>query len=88
MDSILAELYHGRLYPDALPLAKEQEENLSAVSRAQEEMLSILDEKAADMCKRVWEEMNAASARDCEIRYIQGMRMGARLTMELLGDEK
>lgn len=87
MDSILTKLYHGKIYPDALPLTKEQERNLSAVSKAQKEMLGMLDEKTADMCKRIWEEMNAASARDCEIRYIQGMRMGARMIMELLGDE-
>ena len=45
-----------------------------------------LDEEGRKQCLCLFEEANAISAYDCEQAYIEGMRMGARLAMELLTD--
>lgn len=49
-----------------------------------QKVLAQLDETMKKECLCLFEEANAISAYDCEQAYIEGMRMGARLTAELL----
>ena len=91
MESILNELYHGMLHP-------EEEYHPSQACRATRKMLAarqaVLLEKMRetdpDMCcevEEILEEENAADAMEMEEAYVQGMRLGARLALGLLGEK-
>lgn len=84
---LLQEFYRGKIRPGESELTEEQKKNMSIVSAYQNVLLSVVDKQNAELCRKIWDEMNAASARDCEIMYVQGMRMGARLALALLSEK-
>ncbi|MBE5798524.1 MAG: hypothetical protein E7321_01045 [Clostridiales bacterium] len=87
MNTLLQEFYRGKMQPGETVITEEQKKDMSIVIAYQNALLSMLDKKEADLCKKMWEAMNEQSARDCEREYIRGMRMGARLALALLGEK-
>ena len=86
MREVLKKLYKGEIHPEEeyYPKTEEQRQRLRKIGDTQERLLSGL----SDRTKREWidllNEMNYASADDMEQAYIEGVRMGAALLMELL----
>lgn len=87
MNTLLQEFYRGKMQPGETVITEEQKKSMSIVIAYQNALLSMLDKKEADLCKKVWETMNELSAKDCEREYIHGMRMGAKLALALLNDK-
>ena len=87
MNTLLQEFYKGKIQPGQEAITEEQKKDMNIIVAYQNALLSVLNKSEADLCKKLWEVMNELNAKDCEREYIQGMRMGARLAMALLGEK-
>ena len=89
MNTLLRALYRGKICPGQQTITQTPEEKRQQDDLIERQMtlLDGLDTPTQALCRRVWDDMNAASAQDCEAAYIEGMRMGARLALALLGEE-
>lgn len=87
MNTLLQEFYKGKIQPGQEAITEEQKKDMNIIIAYQNALLSVLNKSEADLCKKLWEVMNELNAKDCEREYIQGMRMGARLAMALLGEK-
>lgn len=85
---ILRELYRGNIHPgeQSQPLIWERSRKEEAFLERYQILLDQLEKPLQKECRTLIEEANAISAYDCEQAYIEGMRMGARLAVELLTD--
>lgn len=83
---ILEKFYKGKIHPgeQAAPIDRERCRRETLFEDKRQKVLAQLDETMKKECLYLFEEANAISAYDCEQAYIEGMRMGARLTAELL----
>lgn len=86
MGNVLRDMYKGRIRPEEQsgPLCEAYKEKLRELSEKQQAFLLMLDEKEKEACEAVWEEMTAVSALEAEAAYVGGMRLGAKLALELL----
>lgn len=88
MESILKDMYHGRLQiQENMILPEVYNEKRHALVDAQEALLDALDEKTRRECLRVMEMQTALSAIETETAYVEGMKMGARMALELLEEK-
>ena len=86
MSSIMRDMYRGRVHPaeESEGLPEAYEEALHALNQKQQAYLSGLNETERAVCMAIWEEMTAVSTMEEEAAYVRGMRMGAKLALELL----
>jgi len=86
MRDLLRSMYKGRIHPEekCCPDSEAYTEKLRELSVKQQGFLKMLDEKEKGACMSVWEEMTAVSALEVEEAYVSGMRLGAKLALELL----
>ncbi len=85
-ESLLHALYYGKIHPEAepLPLTDEQREAQKAQTRREAALLSKLEGPLRAELMQLLEEANALSCDQIEAACIQGMRLGAKMAVELL----
>jgi len=86
MREVLKKLYKGEIHPEEAyyPKTEEQRQRQRKIGDTQERLLSELNDRTKKEWIDLLNEMNYASADDMEQAYIEGMRMGAALMMELM----
>lgn len=85
MDSILKKLYHGQLeIQENMRPSPALKEARAQYVRRQEEILSSMDEATRKACMELLEEANAMLSAETEEAYMAGMKLGAKMTAELL----
>lgn len=88
MDNILQALYHGTLRPEEeyqpTDECRQVRKKLTEQQTVLLEKLRVIDPEMYREFLTMFEAENAADAMDLEEAYTQGMRMGARLALELL----
>ncbi|MBR5301430.1 MAG: hypothetical protein IKU38_01175 [Clostridia bacterium] len=92
MDKVLQELYHGMIHPEEeYQPAEEIRQERNRLDRQQQRLMEQLCKISSQICTEIeelFEAETAVDAMEMENAYIQGMRMGARLALALLGDQK
>ena len=90
MDGILNQLYRGEIHPEETyqPVMTELIEVRDAFIAHRDALLAELDEKTREKVQELFEERTFVSSYEIEDAYVQGMKMGARMTVALLGEEK
>ncbi|MBQ7885757.1 MAG: hypothetical protein IJ313_02565 [Clostridia bacterium] len=91
MDKILQELYHGMIHPEEeyQPRGEEHCRKIKEIAAQKAALLEKLEQNNLELRREVealLDATNAADAVDMEEAYIQGMRMGAKLALALLGE--
>lgn len=87
MESILRELYHGRLdIQENMQLPEKYAQMRRECIEAQEALFAGMDEEMRRRCLQVMEMQTALSSIEAETSYIEGMKMGARMARELLAE--
>ena len=86
MSGILNDMYRGRIHPaeEREGLSEAHEKALHALGLKQQAYLDKLNENEKAACMAIWEDMAVVSGMEEEAAYIRGMRMGAKLALELL----
>ena len=86
METILYDLYEGSIHPEESYRPQDAECVWARKKLAQKKqaLLSCLPEEKQALLNEYFEEENEASAMEIRDSYIQGMRLGARLTAALL----
>ena len=92
MECILQKLYHGMIHPEEeyQPAEKIRQER-SKLDNRQQVLMDRMRRIDPEMCTEIEELLeaeNAVDAMEMEDAYIRGMRIGARLALSLLGDQK
>ena len=90
MESILNQLYRGEIHPEETyrPVLPELIEVRKEFISHRDALLAELDEKTREKVQALFEERTFVSSYEIEDAYVQGMRLGARMTVALLGEEK
>ena len=90
MDSILNQLYRGEIHPEETyqPVMPELKGVRDAFIAHRDALLAELDEEIRVKVQELFEERTFVSSYEIEDAYVQGMKMGARMTVALLGEEK
>ena len=89
MDTImLKRLYQGELRPEEQyrPRLKENCEKRKQLREREQALMKKLDENSQREILQFLDESNLIGYMEMEDVYIQGMQVGARLAMELLGN--
>lgn len=88
MESVLKELYHGRLeIQENMQLPEEYAQIRRECIEAQDALFDSMDEEMRRRCLRVMELQAALASIEAETSYIEGMKMGARIARELFPEE-
>ena len=90
MESILNQLYRGEIHPEETyrPVLPELIEVRKEFISHRDALLAELDEKTREKVQALFEERTFVSSYEIEDAYVQGMRLGARMTVALLEEEK
>ena len=92
MDNVLEHLYHGMIHPEEeYQPTEEIRQERNRLDRRQLALMEQMRSANLQICEEIealFEAENAVDAMEMEGAYIRGMRMGARLTLSLLGDQK
>lgn len=90
MDDLLSRLYRGEIHPEEndQPVSDKLIQARRAYLEYQEKLLAELDEQTGDKVRALLEERTILSAGEMEDSYVQGMRMGAKIAVELLEEKK
>ena len=86
--AILQQLYQGELRPEEQyrPRLKERCEKRKRLQEREHALLKKLEDNARGEIAEFLDELNLIGFMDMEDIYIQGMKTGARLALELLND--
>lgn len=89
MDSILNQLYRGEIHPEETyqPMMPELMEVRDAFIAHRDALLAELDEDIRVKIQELFDERTFVSSYEIEDAYVQGMKMGARMTAALLKNE-
>ena len=89
MENILNMLYRGEIHPEETyqPVMPEQIEVRDAFIAHRDALLAELDEELQLKVQDLFEERTFVSSYEIEDAYVQGMKMGARMTAALLKNE-
>ena len=92
MDKILQELYRGMVHPqeEYKPMGEEYRQAQKVLDQKREILLEQIGQNNPELRAEVegmLERITALEAMEMEEVYIQGMRMGARLALGLLGKD-
>ena len=90
MDKILQELYRGMIHPqeEYRPMDEEYRQTQKVLDQERKILLEQIGQNNSELRAEVegmLERITELEAMELEEVYIQGMRMGARLALELLG---
>jgi len=90
MENILNKLYRGEIHPEETyrPEMPELIEMRRKFVERREALLSELDDKTRKKVQELLEERTFVSSYEIEDAYVQGMKLGARITAALLKDSK
>ena len=90
MENVLNMLYRGEIHPeeDYHPVMPEAREVRRTFLNHRDKLLEELDEKLRRKVLDLLEERNFVASYEMEDAFVQGMRLGARMAVELLGEEK
>ena len=90
MEDILNLLYRGELHPveNYRPMMPELIEARRAFVEHREALLVRLEEKMRKEVQELFEERTFVASYEIEDAYVQGMRLGARMAIGLLEEEK
>ena len=88
--SVLNQLYNGEIHPEEnyRPLSPELIEAQREYQSHRDKLLEELDEKLRRRVLDLLEERSFVASYEMEDAFVQGMRLGARMAVELLGEEK
>ena len=88
--TILQRLYQGELRPEEQyhPRLKENCEMRKALREREHALLEKLDDDIQKEVGKILDELNLIGVMELEDVYIQGMKLGAKLALELLGKEE
>lgn len=86
---VLEAMYRGAIHPQEMyhPIAEAHKRKRKELMAAQRDLIEKMDEECRDKLENLLEELDMVETVQMEETYIQGMRMGARLMMELLEKE-
>ena len=90
MDSILNQLYRGEIHPeeDYRPVIQELLDMRREFAEHREKLLSEFDGQTREKVRELLEERTFVSSYEIEDAYVQGMKLGARMAVELLREEE
>ena len=90
MESILNQLYRGEIHPEETyrPVLPELIEVRKEFISHRDAVLAQLDEQTREKVRDLLDKRTLVSAYEMEDAYVQGMRLGARMTAALLEEEK
>jgi len=90
MDSILNQLYRGEIHPEEnyRPVMPELIEMRREFVKHRDALLAELDENRRKKVMSLLEERTLVSSYELEDAYVQGMKLGARMAVELLEEGK
>jgi len=90
MEDVLNKLYRGEIHPEETyrPEMPELIEMRRKFVERREALLSELDDKTRKKVQELLEERTFVSSYEIEDAYVQGMKLGARITAALLKDSK
>ena len=88
--SVLNQLYNGEIHPeeDYKPVLPELLAARREFLAYRDRLLSELEEPVRKKVLSLLEERTFLSSYEMEDAYVQGMKMGARMAVSLLGEEK
>lgn len=88
MESMLNQLYRGEIHPeeDYRPVIQELLDMRREFAEHREKLLSELDGQMREKVRELLEERTFVSAYEIEDAYVQGMKLGARMAVELMGE--
>ena len=90
MDKILQELYHGMIHPEEAyrPVSAEHRQAQKQVEQKKDALLKRIEDSCfREEIEDLLMQITALEAMEMEEAYIQGMRMGARLALELFKEQ-
>ena len=87
---ILEQLWNNGLHPSEtkLPSNSRYHKHLDTVTENEEKLLSMLSEEAKEAYKKYIDSREEMSATDNANIFITGFRMGARVMLEVMQEEK
>lgn len=90
MEDILNKLYRGEIHPEETyrPEMPELIEMRRKFVERREALLAQLDDEIRQKVQELLEERTFVSSYEIEDAYVQGMKLGARITAALLKDPK
>lgn len=90
MEDILNKLYRGEIHPEETyrPEMPELIEMRRKFVERREALLAQLDDEIRQKVRELLEERTFVSSYEIEDAYVQGMKLGARITAALLKDPK
>ena len=93
MDKILQEFYHGTIHPEEeyRPMSEEHQHALKDWEHKKDALMERIEKDAPALQAEMEELMEQATLLEgmaMEECYIQGMKMGARLALGLLGKNR
>jgi len=90
MENILNQLYRGEFHPEESyrPVLPEVIQLRKEFISHRDALLAELDEQTCEKVRELFEERTFVSSYEIEDAYLQGMQMGAKLTMALLKEHK
>ena len=88
MEKVLNMLYRGEIRPDEenRPMLEELTEVRRNFAERRDRVLDKLDEATREKVEALLEERMEVATYEMEDAYVRGMRMGAKMAVELLGD--
>lgn len=86
---ILEALYRGAIHPQETyrPMTEAHREKRRELMATQRRLIEKMDGEARDELEGLLEELDRVEAMQMEEIYVQGMRMGAKMMMELMEKE-
>ena len=89
VEDILNMLYRGEIHPEETyqPMMPELMEVRDAFIAHRDALLAELDEDICVKVQELFEERTFVSSYEIEDAYVQGMKMGARMTVALLKNQ-
>ena len=90
MDNILQDFYHGRIHPEETyrPMLEEHSRKRKQMAQRQKALLDRIRKLDPDIGEEFFnllDEIEEIETMETENIYVQGMRMGARLAIALMG---
>jgi len=90
MQKLLKDLYYGKVQPLSEPLEniEDYQKNGNILIQHEEELKATLSESQKKLYEKVSEKQSELNAISSEQKFIQGFKLGAKLAIEIMNDDK